>query len=190
MPDWEISLSSIIQQITIWLLKRTKQMSGYHFGCWPFGPQSIPVGNPRKTKFSSSSPSTMNSIDNNSAIERDSHEDGSSTNQTSVEKLADVNSFQSKVEAIESHLASRKSSEIENQENSERNNQTRGKTTGSLNSDDDKCSPSSTRSSSVTTVVIEDVKPLTRRQFATVIILCFINLLKYMDRFTIAGTFK
>ncbi|XP_057372609.1 protein spinster-like [Daphnia carinata] len=34
---------------------------------------------------------------------------------------------------------------------------------------------------------IEEVKQMTKRQYMTVIILCFVNLLKYMDRFTIAG---
>ena len=45
----------------------------------------------------------------------------------------------------------------------------------------------STTSSS--TGSIDQTKPtMTRRQLFTVIVLCFINLLKYMDRFTIAGT--
>ncbi|XP_046461983.1 protein spinster homolog 1-like [Daphnia pulex] len=50
------------------------------------------------------------------------------------------------------------------------------------------CEPSSSSSitsSSITTV--EEVKQMSRRQLATVLILCFVNLLKYMDRFTIAG---
>lgn len=34
---------------------------------------------------------------------------------------------------------------------------------------------------------IQEVKRMTKRQLATVITLCFVNLLKYMDRFTIAG---
>jgi hypothetical protein len=52
------------------------------------------------------------------------------------------------------------------------------------------CEPSS--SSSITSSSIataEEVKQImSRRQLATVLILCFVNLLKYMDRFTIAGT--
>ncbi|XP_045032416.1 protein spinster isoform X2 [Daphnia magna] len=44
---------------------------------------------------------------------------------------------------------------------------------------------SSSMTSSATS--IEEVKQMTKRQYMTVIILCFVNLLKYMDRFTIAG---
>lgn len=53
-----------------------------------------------------------------------------------------------------------------------------------------KLTGSSATSSSRTTSTssIEEVKQMTRRQKVTVIILCFVNLLKYMDRFTIAGT--
>jgi hypothetical protein len=47
-------------------------------------------------------------------------------------------------------------------------------------------SSSSTTSSSIATA--EEAKQMSRRQLATVLILCFVNLLKYMDRFTIAGT--
>jgi hypothetical protein len=46
--------------------------------------------------------------------------------------------------------------------------------------------PSSSMTSSTTT--IEEVKQMSKRQITTVLILCFVNLLKYMDRFTIAGT--
>ncbi|KAI9560814.1 hypothetical protein GHT06_011766 [Daphnia sinensis] len=49
----------------------------------------------------------------------------------------------------------------------------------------DSCASSSSTSSSATS--IEEVKQMTKRQYITVIILCFVNLLKYMDRFTIAG---
>lgn len=42
--------------------------------------------------------------------------------------------------------------------------------------------------SSISTTVVEPAKQMTSRQKATVLVLCFINLLKYMDRFTIAGT--
>lgn len=40
---------------------------------------------------------------------------------------------------------------------------------------------------SSSTTSIPEVKQMTKRQLATVITLCFVNLLKYMDRFTIAG---
>lgn len=51
----------------------------------------------------------------------------------------------------------------------------------------DNTETSSSRTSSMTTIN-EPVKQMTARQKATVLVLCFINLLKYMDRFTIAGT--
>lgn len=40
-----------------------------------------------------------------------------------------------------------------------------------------------------TTTSIHEVNTMTARQYATVISLCFMNLLKYMDRFTIAGIY-
>ena len=48
-------------------------------------------------------------------------------------------------------------------------------------------SGSSSSSMTSSTTTIEEVKQMSRRQLATVLILCFVNLLKYMDRFTIAG---
>jgi len=35
---------------------------------------------------------------------------------------------------------------------------------------------------------VSKLPELTRRQLATIYIVCFVNFLKYMDRFTIAGT--
>lgn len=46
---------------------------------------------------------------------------------------------------------------------------------------------SSSDSSSSAVTLIQEIKPMTRRQIATVLILCFVNLLKYTDRFAIAG---
>lgn len=55
--------------------------------------------------------------------------------------------------------------------------------------EDSSSEPSSSSSiTSSTTTIAEEVKQMSRRQLATVLILCFVNLLKYMDRFTIAGT--
>ena len=49
---------------------------------------------------------------------------------------------------------------------------------------------SSSASTSSTNVDVRQASPhhVTRRQIITVSILCFVNLINYMDRFTIAGT--
>lgn len=46
---------------------------------------------------------------------------------------------------------------------------------------------SGTPSISCSTKTSDEVKKMSTRQYATVIILCYVNLLKYIDRFTIAG---
>ena len=51
----------------------------------------------------------------------------------------------------------------------------------------DSSGPTSSRTSSMTTSVADPAKQMNTRQKATILVLCFINLLKYMDRFTIAG---
>ncbi|XP_032786520.2 protein spinster homolog 1 isoform X2 [Daphnia magna] len=62
--------------------------------------------------------------------------------------------------------------------------------TGDSSLDSTKQKPSDdsgTPSISCPTKTSDEVKKMSTRQYATVIILCYVNLLKYIDRFTIAG---